>query len=102
MIIIVTNWFPMNKSIEVGEKFFKLAGQPLPPVIKKWETYATDDGLNGGKGYHIIKTEKDKGDEAIDLIRQLMAPMATIEGFTFKTEILYGMKEAARLMKFMK
>ena len=102
MIILVTVWFPLNKSIEVGEKFFKAAANPLPPVIKKWETYMTQDGTKGATGYHIIKTDREKGDEAIEKIGDLFAPMATIDGFNSKMDILYGLKEAARLMKLMK
>lgn len=102
MIIFVIIWIPGIKALELAEKFIKASAQPLPPAIKKWETFVTDDGINGFKGYHLIKTEMDKGDEAMDFIRQSMIPMYTIEGFTTKTEILYGMKEMARLMKFFK
>ena len=102
MIILVTVWFPPDKSIEVADKFFKQAAQPLPPVIKKWEVFATNDGLNGMKGYHLIMTERDKGDEAMGEINQLMGSMGSIEGFRIKFEILNGMKEMARLVKFMK
>ena len=102
MIFLVTQWVPAHKSLELAEKFFKIGGKPLPPVIKKWNIFGTDDGVNGLKTYHLIKTEKDKGDEAMNLIRELMVPFFTIEGVTIRIEILYGMQETARLMKFFK
>ena len=102
MKFLITDLFPLSSSIEAGEKFFKSASQPLPPVIKKWETYMSDDGSDGTKGYHLIKTDRDKADEAMVVIRQQMAPMATIEGFKTKIETLFGIKETANLMKFMK
>ena len=102
MIILVVVWYPPHKTLEVGDKFFKAAAQKLPNIIKKWETHGTMDGLNGLKGYHLIKTDREKGDEAIAIINKMMAQMFTIEGFTYKIEILFGMKNAAELMRAIK
>ena len=102
MIIMVTVWYPPHKALEVGNKFFKLASKKLPSIIKKWEVYGTMDGLNGFKGYHLIKTERENAEEAITAINKLFAPMYTIEGFTSGVEILIGMKDSAEFMKEIK
>ena len=87
--------------MEVGEMFFKSAAGPLNPVFKKWQSFACQD-IKGGKGYHLIYTDREKADEAMTEINKVFAPFMGIEGFTGKTEILMGMKETANLMKLMK
>jgi len=101
MILLITVRWPPHKSLDVGEKFFKSATGSLPPSIKKWLTFSVND-LKGGKGYHLIYTERDKADEASEEINKIFAPFFVIEGYTIKTEILVGMKDAAKLMKYMK
>ena len=101
MILLMTVRFPPHKGLEVGEAFFKSAAGPLPPVFKKWQTYALQD-LKGSKVYHLIFTEKDKGDEAMDEINKMFAPFMIIQGFKAKVEILMGMKDVAKMMKLAK
>jgi len=102
MILMVTVWYPSHKALEVANKFNKLAAKGVPPVIKKWEVYGTIDGLNGLKGYHLIKTDREKTEDALMEINKLFAPMFTIDGFSTRVEILSGMKASAEILKYVK
>ena len=49
------------------------------------------------KGYHLIYIEKGQVDEALFEINKIMVPFLDIEGYNYKIEILYTVKETARL-----
>ncbi|MFX0141390.1 MAG: hypothetical protein ACFFDN_47570 [Candidatus Hodarchaeota archaeon] len=80
----------------------KVAAKGLPSTIKKWEVYGTFDGLNGLKSYHLIKTDREKTEEALMEVSKLFAPAYMIDGLNFRVEVLSGVKGAAEFMKWIK
>ncbi len=98
MIFLLTVWYPGDKTKEVGKKFFDTAGK-LPPFIKKWQAFGSSDGLDGMKAYHLIMTERGKGDEALFEINKVIMPFLEIKGYKAKIETLMGMTDAAKLMQ---
>ena len=98
MIFLLTVWYPGDKTKEVGKKFFDAAGK-LPPFIKKWQAFGSSGGLDGMKAYHLVMTERDKGDEALFEINKMLVPFLEIEGYKIQIEPLMGMKDAAKLMQ---
>ena len=93
----MTVWFPVHKTQELSELFFKEVSKGLPPFMK-WQVYFGQDGPKGGKAYHIIKIDKGKVDEGYKLIHKMNQPMSEIEGWNCKIEPILGMKDAAELM----
>ena len=98
MIFLITVWYPGDKAKEVGKKFFSAAGK-LPPFIKKWQAFGATGGLDGIKAYHLIMTERGKGDEALFEINKVIAPFLEIKGYKIQIEPLMGMTDAAKLMQ---
>ena len=94
----MTVWFPVHKTQELSELFFKQVALGLPPFIKKWQVFFGQDGPKGGKAYHLIIVERGKVDEGYKLIHKMNQPMSEIEGWNCKIEPLLGMKDAAELM----
>jgi len=98
MIIMATQWYPTNKAKEIMELFLKAIKGPLPSFIKKWQIFTCPDSERGFKGYNLIMTEKDKGDETLMYITKTFQPFWNIEGFSLRIEILLGMKDAVKVM----
>jgi hypothetical protein len=97
MIFIVTQWTPYNKTNEWLDIFRKVQGK-LPSFIKKWQTFATPDEDRGIKGYNLIIVEKGNADEAMIEISKLIAPFWKIDGFAMKTEAVFGMTDAMKVI----
>ncbi len=97
MIFITTQWIPYNKTDEWFKAFQEVQGK-FPPYIKKWQTFAAPDKNRGIKGYNIIFVEKGKADEAAIEVSKLFTPFWKIEGFSMKTEMVMGMRDAVKVL----
>ena len=91
-IILLTIWYPLNKAIDMAKLYLK---QPREiPFVTKWRVFNTAGGLDGGKQYHLIYTERGKGEEANIEITKYFIPLANeIEGLRFLSENLTGITE---------
>ncbi len=98
MIIMVTQWYPTNKAKKIMELFLKASKGPLPSFIKKWQIFTCPDSERGFKGYNLIMTEKDKGDETLMHITKTFQPFWDIEGFSMRIETLLGIKDVVKVM----
>ena len=96
MIFMVTMWFPPDKAIDVAKTFLKLPKKV--PYIKKWRAFTTTGGNDGNKTYHLIYTERGKGEEAILEINKYLTPLSAIEGYRAQAEILIGTTDAYKSM----
>lgn len=101
MIILITVWYPGHKAKEVAEKFLKQAEKGNPKYVKKWLSFATSDGKNSMKGYHLVYIEKGHIDEGLENIHKLIAPYYKIEGYRTRIEILSSVTEAAKMLPLM-
>ena len=97
MIFMVTQWIPYNKTDEWLNTFKEAQGK-LPPLIKKWQTFAVVDEDRGIKGYNLIMTEKGSVDEAMLEISKVIAPFWKIEGWAMKIEPLFAIKDALKVI----
>ena len=63
MIIMVTVLYPPHKSTNIAKLYLK---QPREvPYVTKWRVFNALAGKDGVKQYHLIYTERGKGEEAI-------------------------------------
>ena len=98
MIFLGTQWIPHNKTEQWSEIFAKVASNPLPSCIKKWQTFSSADGSDGIKGINIIYTEKGKGDEALIEITRTIMPFWEIEGYRWKLEPIIGVSDSMKAL----
>ncbi len=90
---MLTIWGPFHKSRESLDILNKAISKGIPKSIKKWQIYMTSDGINGAKAYELIFTEKGKADEALIDIIKTIKPYLDLEGFNYKIEPVFGMKD---------
>ena len=95
-IILLTVWYPPNKAIDMAKLYLK---QPKKvPYVTKWRIFNTNGGLDGMKQYHLIYTEKGKGEEASIEVQKYFLPIANeIEGFRMQGESLLGVSDSYAL-----
>ncbi|MHA2225347.1 MAG: hypothetical protein ACXAC8_09095 [Candidatus Hodarchaeales archaeon] len=92
MIFLMTVWFPPNKAIDAAKLYLE---QPREiPHIRKWQAFNTSGGMDGHKQYHLIMTERGKGDEGIQSITKYMMPLIEIEGLRYRVEVLMGITDS--------
>jgi len=91
-IMLMTIWYPPDKSMDMAKLYLK---QPRKvPYVTKWRVFNTGGGVDGNKQYHLIYTERGKGEEAgIELAKYFLPFMNEIEGFRSLTESLLGVSE---------
>jgi len=92
---MLTIWYPPNKAIEIGKIYLKQLRKI--PYITKWRGFNTTDGLNGVKQYHLIYTERGKGEEAMAELVKYFLPFFQLEGFLYQSETLMGVSETYNL-----
>jgi hypothetical protein len=89
---MVIDHFPNHKLEDVIKKFMRQ--EKLPPIIKKWETYATPDGEKGIKSYNLIKVERGNADEAYLEIAKIFTKLCVpVEGRYWEIEPLLGVQD---------
>ena len=97
MILMVTQWYPLNKANLMAEKYLQAAKTPFTSYIKKWQTFNVADG-DKNKVYNLIMVEKGKGDEAqIDIGRRLN-PFSEVEGYSMKSEVVLGARDSFKIL----
>lgn len=91
-IILITIWSPPHKGMDMAKLYLK---QPRTvPYVTKWRIFNTSGGLDGSKQYHLIYTERGKGEEAsIELAKYFLPFMNEIEGLRWQSESLLGVSE---------
>ncbi|MHA1984097.1 MAG: hypothetical protein ACW967_07060 [Candidatus Hodarchaeales archaeon] len=97
MIFMLTVWYPPEKVMEVTNLYNE---QPREiPYIKKWEVFNASGGTKGYKQYHLVKSERGKGEEAMSEILKYISPLQTkIEGFRTHLEVVMGLQDSLKLM----
>ena len=97
MIIMITQWYPLNKANQMAEKFLQATKNPLPIYIKKWQTFNVVEG-DKNKVYNRIMVEKGKGDEAQIDIGKILNPFSEVEGYSMKSEIVLGARDSFKII----
>jgi len=95
MIFLLTVFYPSHKVMEMANKF-KL--EKAPDIFKRWQIFSAAGDKNGMKAYHLIMSERGKGDEAVLYIQKSLVPFFEIEGYEFSLEILMGLKDSFALI----
>ena len=96
MIFMITIWYPPNKAMDMAKLYLK---QPREiPYVTKWRVFNASGGLNGMKQYHLIYTERGKGEEAGAEISKYFVPFINIEGFRIQTETVTGVSDSYQLV----
>ena len=91
-ILMVTQWYPPEKSAEVAKLILK---QPKElPYITKWRVFNTSGGLDGIKSYHLIYTERGKLEETMTELAKYLIPFYNIGGFRYQIEPLVGTSDS--------
>ena len=98
MIFMGTQWIPYDKTEEWSKIFLEVSKKPLPSCIKKWQTFSSSDGTDGIKGYNLIFTDRQKGDEALVEITKMIMPFWQIEGYRWKLEPLIGVSDSMTVL----
>ncbi|MFW9855275.1 MAG: hypothetical protein ACFFFG_09440 [Candidatus Thorarchaeota archaeon] len=97
MIFLLTVWFPPSQSNAVAKIYFERPREI--PHIRKWQAFNTSGGKKGHKQYHLIMTERGKGDDALIEINKYMMPLTNkIEGLRTKIEVLMGVTDSMNLL----
>jgi hypothetical protein len=90
---MITQRYPLNKVNEAAEKYLQAIKTALPPALKKWQTFTTIEG-DMVKVYNLIMTDKDQADAAQMHVMKTLAPFSELDGYSMKTELVYGAKDA--------
>jgi hypothetical protein len=97
MIYLFTVWMPPNKQIEAAKIYLELPREV--PHIRKWRVFNTTGGKDGNKQYHLVYTEKGKGDEALQALVSYFMPLTTkIEGIRTRVEVLMGVTDSYKAL----
>ena len=92
MIFLLTVWIPPNKALETAKIYLE---QPREiPNIKKWNVFNTTGGEAGNKQYHLIMTERGKGDEGLQSVFKYIIPITNVEGVRTQIETLMGVTDS--------
>ena len=95
-ILIITVWYPPNKSADIAKLYLK---QPREvPYVTKWRAFNTAGGIDGMKQYHLIYTERGKSEEAGLELNKYYLPFAQIDGFRIQFEGLIGVSDSMKLV----
>lgn len=98
VLIMVTAWFPPNKSPEVARKHLEIAQKfPRAPFEKRLMGGTTAD-RNGIKDIMIIEVEKGKYEEALNLTARRLLEYFDIEGYRYEVETLLTLEEGMALL----
>ena len=93
MIYMFTVWIPPHKQIEAAKMYLELPREI--PHVTKWRVFNTTGGHDGDKQYHLIYTERGKGDEALQAIISYFMPLFTkIEELKTQMEVLMGVTDS--------
>ncbi|MFX0059669.1 MAG: hypothetical protein ACFE85_07550 [Candidatus Hodarchaeota archaeon] len=96
MIIMITIWYPPDKSADMAKLYLK---QPRTiPYVTKWRVYNCAAGKEGMKAYHLIYTEKGKGEEAGMELFKYFVPFTQVEGFRIQSESLIGVSDSYKML----
>jgi hypothetical protein len=94
MLIMITTWCPPHKAMDLAKLYLK---QPRElPYVTKWRVFNTLAGKDGMKAYHLIYTERGKGEEAAAELNKYFFPFAQIKGFRIQSEVLMGVSDSYR------
>lgn len=97
MIFLLTVWIPPNKALDVAKIYLE---QPREiPHIKRWQVFNTTGGQDGNKQYHIIMTERGKGDEGLQTLVKYMVPITDVEGVRTQIEVLMGVTDSYKIFE---
>jgi len=94
---MLTQWYPLNKTNTMAEKFLEALKTPLPPYIKKWHTFSVAEG-DKYKVYNLIMVEKGRGDDAQIDIARMLTPFSEVEGYSMKTEVVLGARDSFKIL----
>ena len=97
MIYLCTVWMPPNKAVEAAKIYLQQLREI--PHIRKWQAFNTTGGKSGHKQYHLIMTERGKGEEAMTEIMKYFMPLINgIEGFRIRLETLMGVTDSYKMI----
>jgi hypothetical protein len=97
LIFLLTVWIPPNKALDTAKIYLE---QPREiPHIRKWQVFNTTGGRDGNKQYHLIMTERGKGDEGLQALVKYMLPISDVEGVRTQIEVLMGVTDSYKLFE---
>jgi len=96
MLLMITVWYPPEKAADLAKLYLK---QPREIAhVTKWRIFNTSAGIDGMKQYHLIYTEKGKGEEAAMALNKYFMPFTQIEGFRIQFETLLGVSDSYKAL----
>lgn len=97
MIFMGIYRMPMDKTQEWMKCFSQMTANPLPPCIKKWQTFTCSDG-DRYKGYNLIVVKAGKADEALVEISKIIFPFCQIPGSSWMLEPVTGVTDTLKVL----
>ena len=98
VLIMVTAWFPPNKSMEVAKKHFEIAQEFPRQSFEKLFIGGARATRNGIKDIMIVEVEKGKLEEALNLTARRLMEYFGIEGYRVEVETLVTLEEGLSLL----
>jgi hypothetical protein len=100
VLIMVTVWYPPNKSTEVTKKYFEVMKKFPAASFAKMVVNAvkTSWDKEGVVAMEIAEIEKGKYEEEMNLIMKRMNELTGIEGVRYRVETLITFEQAFALM----
>ncbi|MFX0059670.1 MAG: hypothetical protein ACFE85_07555 [Candidatus Hodarchaeota archaeon] len=95
-IIMITAWYPPNKSADMAKLYLKQPRQI--PFVKKWRVFNCAAGKEGMKQYHLIYTEEGKAEEAGMALMKYFVPFSEMEGFNLQFESVIGVSDSYKML----
>jgi hypothetical protein len=86
MLLMITAWFPFEKSAEASKAW--TSSPTFPIYMKRLGDFNVINAEEGLKTYHILELESGKADEGIMELRKVLNHFSKIEGYRWRLEIL--------------
>jgi hypothetical protein len=86
MLLMITAWFPFEKSAEASKAW--TSSPTFPIYMKRLGDFNVVNAEEGLKTYHILELESGKADEGIMELRKVLNHFSKIEGYRWRLEIL--------------
>jgi hypothetical protein len=96
VLIVAENWFPANKSADVGKKYLEVI-KKYPDdksVYKSILQTAVWTSYEGMRTISVISVMPGKVKEALDITTNRLLMLSVVEGYRYEIHVAYDLVEA--------
>ncbi len=95
--VMIRNYFPNDKCVEVGKIFLKIMAKKLPPFMKRVEVY-TEAREKGMSGYAIYEIDDDKVGDGLRELTNRQIAYHEIAGYRWRVATVMKAAESLALL----